>query len=235
MQGADESSAALMAGSDKLAAATHRYIEDLVEAGVFVATEGLDDAGQGYVVGFTGETRLSRTGPAARPGTVRRVLPLDVASKREAVEWATTFPAVTGFEDRGSAGGRRRRDAAGDRAVGRGTGRGRARRRGLMVTADVEAIWRDRVGEDTSPRWPGSPATSRWPRTRARRRWPTAPYTPEGIQIPREDLVFSGLLPLVIDDVTDEGDRIPVRAGIPRSGGLSGLSGLSKYVRFRLK
>lgn len=47
MRGTDASNAALMAGFDELAATTYHDIEELVKAGVFVAAEGLDDAGQG--------------------------------------------------------------------------------------------------------------------------------------------------------------------------------------------
>jgi hypothetical protein len=66
--GTDESNAALMVRSEELAATTYRYIVELVRAGVFVAAEGLDDAGQGVMVDFSGETRWSRTGPTGGPG-----------------------------------------------------------------------------------------------------------------------------------------------------------------------
>lgn len=97
MRGTDESNAALMAGFEELAAATHRYIEDLVEAGVFVAAEGLDDPGEGVVVHFSGETPVVTDGPY---GETRELFGgyfmVDVASKREAVGWAERIPAVTG-------------------------------------------------------------------------------------------------------------------------------------------
>ena len=63
MRGTDESNAAVMAGFEELAASTYAYIEDLVKAGVFVAAEGLDDAGQGVVVDFSGETPVVTDGP----------------------------------------------------------------------------------------------------------------------------------------------------------------------------
>jgi hypothetical protein len=97
MRGTDESNAALMAGFKELAASTYRYIEDLVKAGVFVAAEGLDDAGQGVVVDFSGETPVVTDGPY---GETKELFGgyflLDVASKQEAVEWAKRIPAVTG-------------------------------------------------------------------------------------------------------------------------------------------
>ena len=97
MRGTDESNAALMAGFEELAATTYQYIEELVKAGVFVAAEGLDDAGQGLVVDFSGETPVVTDGPY---GETKELFGgyflLDVASKQEAVEWAKRVPAVTG-------------------------------------------------------------------------------------------------------------------------------------------
>ena len=97
MRGTDESNAAVMAGFEELAASTYQYIEELVKAGVFVAAEGLDDAGQGVVVDFSGETPVVTDGPY---GETKELFGgyflLDVASKQEAVEWAKRIPAVTG-------------------------------------------------------------------------------------------------------------------------------------------
>ncbi|TCN35596.1 hypothetical protein EV644_115160 [Kribbella orskensis] len=97
LRGTDESNAALMARFEELAASTYQYIEDLVKAGVFVAAEGLDDAGQGVVVDFSGETPVVTDGPY---GETKELFGgyflLDVASKQEAVEWAKRIPAVTG-------------------------------------------------------------------------------------------------------------------------------------------
>jgi hypothetical protein len=97
MRGTDESNAALMAGFEELAATTYHYIEELMKAGVFVAAEGLDDAGQGVVVDFSGETPVVTDGPY---GETKELFGgyflLDVASKQEAVEWAKRVPSVTG-------------------------------------------------------------------------------------------------------------------------------------------
>ncbi|MEV6521607.1 YciI family protein [Longispora sp. NPDC051575] len=97
MRGTEESNAALMAGFEELAASTRQYIGDLVEAGVFVAAEGLDDAGQGVVVDFSGETPVVTDGPY---GETKELFGgyflLDVASKQEAVDWARRVPAVPG-------------------------------------------------------------------------------------------------------------------------------------------
>ena len=97
MRGTDESTAALRAGFEELAATTYHYIEELVKAGVFVAAEGLDDAGQSVVVDFSGETPVVTDGPY---GETKELFGgyflLDVASKQEAVEWAKRVPSVTG-------------------------------------------------------------------------------------------------------------------------------------------
>jgi hypothetical protein len=97
MRGTDESNAALMAGFEELAATTYRYIEELVKAGVFVEAAGLDDASQGVVVDFSGETPVVTDGPY---GETKELFGgyflLDVASKQEAVDWAKRVPSVTG-------------------------------------------------------------------------------------------------------------------------------------------
>lgn len=97
MRGTDESNAALMAGWEELAASTYQYIEELVKAGVFLAAEGLDDARQGVVVDFSGEAPVVTDGPYGETKELfGGYFMLDVASKQEAVEWATRIPAVTG-------------------------------------------------------------------------------------------------------------------------------------------
>ncbi|WP_204298879.1 YciI family protein [Actinoplanes campanulatus] len=97
MRGTDESNAALMAGWEELAATTYQFIEELVKAGVFIAAEGLDDAGQGVVVDFSSEAPVVTDGPY---GETKELFGgyflLDVASKQEAVEWAKRVPSVAG-------------------------------------------------------------------------------------------------------------------------------------------
>jgi hypothetical protein len=97
MRGTDESNAAMMAGWRELAATTYQFIEELGKAGVLVAAEGLDDAGQGVVVDFSGETPVVTDGPY---GETKELFGgyflLDVASKQEAIEWAKRVPSVIG-------------------------------------------------------------------------------------------------------------------------------------------
>ncbi|MEV6969533.1 YciI family protein [Hamadaea sp. NPDC051192] len=97
MRGTDESNAALMAGFEELAASTYQYIEELVKAGVFLAAEGLDEPGQSVVIDFTGDAPVVTDGPYGETKELfGGYFMIDVASKREAVEWAKRIPAVTG-------------------------------------------------------------------------------------------------------------------------------------------
>lgn len=97
MRGTDESNAAMMASIDEAMAATGRFIEEMLKAGVLLAAEGLDDPSQGVVVSFGGDAPVVTDGPY---GETRELFGgyflVDVASKQEAVEWATRVPAVRG-------------------------------------------------------------------------------------------------------------------------------------------
>jgi hypothetical protein len=74
-----------------------RFNEELIRAGVLVAAEGLDDAAQGVVVDYSGETPVVTDGPY---GETKELFGgfyiIDVASKEEAVEWAKRLPAFPG-------------------------------------------------------------------------------------------------------------------------------------------
>jgi hypothetical protein len=97
MRGTDESNAALMASIEEGIAATRRFIEDMIKAGVLLAAEGLDDPARGAVVDFSGETPVVTDGPY---GETKELFGgyflLDVASQEEAVEWARRVPSVPG-------------------------------------------------------------------------------------------------------------------------------------------
>jgi hypothetical protein len=97
MRGTDETNAAMMASIDEAMAATGRFIEDMMKAGVLLAAEGLDDPGRGVVVDFSGEAPVVTDGPY---GETKELFGgfflLDVASKQEAVEWAKRVPAAPG-------------------------------------------------------------------------------------------------------------------------------------------
>jgi hypothetical protein len=74
-------------------AAMGRYNEQMMDAGVLAAGEGLADADEGAVVDFSGETPVVTDGPY---GETKELFNgfwiLDVASKDEAVEWAKRAP-----------------------------------------------------------------------------------------------------------------------------------------------
>jgi hypothetical protein len=97
MRGTDETHAAMMASIDEAMAATGRFIEEMLKAGVLLAAEGLDDPARGVVVDFGGEAPVVTDGPY---GETKELFGgyflLDVASKQEAVEWAKRVPAVRG-------------------------------------------------------------------------------------------------------------------------------------------
>jgi hypothetical protein len=97
MRGTDETNAAMMASIDEAMAATGRFIEEMIKAGVLLAAEGLDDPRRGIVVDFSGEAPVVTDGPY---GETKELFGgyflLDVASKQEAVEWAKRVPAVPG-------------------------------------------------------------------------------------------------------------------------------------------
>ncbi|MEV4708844.1 YciI family protein [Actinoplanes sp. NPDC049316] len=97
MRGTDESNAAMMANIGELMVRTREFIQATAEAGVYVAAEGLDDPRQGAVVHFGDGAPVVTPGPY---GGTRELFGgffmLDVASKQEAIEWATRVPAVPG-------------------------------------------------------------------------------------------------------------------------------------------
>ncbi|MCK9877127.1 YciI family protein [Frankia sp. AgPm24] len=74
-----------------------RFNEELIHAGVLVAAEGLDDAAQGVVVDYSGETPVVTDGPY---GETKELFGgfyiLEVATKDEAVEWARRMPSIPG-------------------------------------------------------------------------------------------------------------------------------------------
>lgn len=70
-----------------------RFNEEMVQAGVLVAAEGLDDAAKGVVVDYSSEAPVVTDGPY---GETKELFGgfwiLDVSSQEEAVEWAKRAP-----------------------------------------------------------------------------------------------------------------------------------------------
>jgi len=94
MRATDESLAAFQnVDFEKIIEAMGRYNDEMIQAGVLVAAEGLDDAAKGVVVDYSSETPVVTDGPY---GETKELFGgfwiLDVASKEEAVEWAKRAP-----------------------------------------------------------------------------------------------------------------------------------------------
>ena len=70
-----------------------KFNDEMINAGVLVAAEGLDDAQQGVVVDYSSTPPVVTDGPY---GETKELFGgfwiLDVASKEEAVEWAKRAP-----------------------------------------------------------------------------------------------------------------------------------------------
>ena len=80
---------------DEMLETMGRFNDELIDAGVLVAAEGLDDAAHGVVVDYSAQPPVVTDGPY---GETKELFGgfyiLDVASKEEAVEWAKRMPAA---------------------------------------------------------------------------------------------------------------------------------------------
>ncbi|SOD73744.1 hypothetical protein SAMN05892883_2977 [Jatrophihabitans sp. GAS493] len=98
MRGTDESVAKMMdTPFDQMLETVGRFNDELIQAGVLLAAEGLDDPSQGVVVDYSAEAPVVTDGPY---GETKELFGgfylIDVASKEEAVEWAKRMPAIAG-------------------------------------------------------------------------------------------------------------------------------------------
>ncbi|MFD1858513.1 YciI family protein [Aeromicrobium camelliae] len=74
-----------------------RYNESMINAGVLLAGEGLSDASEGAVVDFSGDQPIVTDGPYGETHELfNGFWILQVASKEEAVEWASRAPLGPG-------------------------------------------------------------------------------------------------------------------------------------------
>ena len=84
---------------DEIAETVGRFNQELISAGVLVATEGLEDAAETVVVDYSAETPVVTDGPY---GETKELFGgywiLEVVSKEEAVEWAKRVPAGPGIK-----------------------------------------------------------------------------------------------------------------------------------------
>jgi hypothetical protein len=93
-----ESEAGVMP-SEELLAAMGRYNEELVQAGVMLAGEGLHPSARGARVRFSGEKRTVVDGPFIETRELIAGYWLwQVASLEEAIDWARRCPNPTGAE-----------------------------------------------------------------------------------------------------------------------------------------
>jgi hypothetical protein len=74
-----------------------KLMEESAQAGVLLAAEGVHASSKGARVSFSGGRRVVTDGPFAEAKELIAGFALiDVASKEEAIEWATRFAAVIG-------------------------------------------------------------------------------------------------------------------------------------------
>jgi len=80
---------------DQMLETMGRFNEELINAGVLVAMDGLEDAAQTVVVDYSSQPPIVTDGPY---GEAKELFGgfwiLDVASKEEAVEWAKRVPTA---------------------------------------------------------------------------------------------------------------------------------------------
>ncbi|HET6481934.1 MAG TPA: YciI family protein [Actinoplanes sp.] len=98
MRSTDESLAKMMdTPMEQMLETVGSYTDELIKAGALLAAEGLDDAAQGVVVDFSGETPVVTDGPY---GETKELFGgfylIDVPTKEDAVEWAKRLPSFPG-------------------------------------------------------------------------------------------------------------------------------------------
>jgi hypothetical protein len=96
---ADESTEAGVLPDEKLLAAMGKYNEELVNAGVLLAGEGLQPSSKGARVTFSGEKRTVTDGPFTEAKElIAGFWLIQVRSKDEAIEWVKRCPNPLGGE-----------------------------------------------------------------------------------------------------------------------------------------
>ena len=82
---------------DAVITAMGKYNEQMIEAGVLLAGDGLSDASQGSVVEFTGEAPIVTDGPYGEAHELfNGFWTIQAATKEEDVEWAKRAPLGRG-------------------------------------------------------------------------------------------------------------------------------------------
>jgi hypothetical protein len=90
---ADKNSEAGVMPTEEMLAAMGKYNEELADAGVMVAGEGLHPSSQGARVKFSGDKRTVIDGPFAETKElIAGYWIFDVKSKQEAIDWVKRAP-----------------------------------------------------------------------------------------------------------------------------------------------
>src|SRR5213080_4024209 len=90
---ADKNSEAGVMPSEQLLAEMGKFNEELAEAGVLLAAEGLHPSSKGARVKFSGENRTVTDGPFAEANQlIAGFWMFNVKSKEEAIEWVKRCP-----------------------------------------------------------------------------------------------------------------------------------------------
>ena len=85
---------------EKLFSSYMKFNEEMYQAGVLVASEGLNPGGQGARIEVSGGKRSVVDGPFAESKElVGGFYIVEVASREEAIEWALRCPSGFGFDD----------------------------------------------------------------------------------------------------------------------------------------
>jgi hypothetical protein len=84
----------------RLVAAAMKYNEEMHKAGVLIASEGLNPAGQGASIGVVDGKRALIDGPFSETKElIGGFYLIEVKSREEAIEWAMRCPVGLGFDD----------------------------------------------------------------------------------------------------------------------------------------
>ncbi len=94
---ADPETEAAVPPSEELIEAMARYNEELIDAGVMRAGDGLHPSSRGARVGFSSGKPLVTDGPFTEAKElIAGFTIIDVGSKEEAIEWARRWPTIDG-------------------------------------------------------------------------------------------------------------------------------------------
>jgi hypothetical protein len=97
MHKSNEANEAGVPPSKELIEQMGKLMEETAQAGVLLAAEGVHASSKGARVSFSGGRRVVTDGPFAEAKElIAGFAIIDVASKQEAIEWATRFADVIG-------------------------------------------------------------------------------------------------------------------------------------------